>query len=349
MIGFFPHSALAMSPYLLIAASCLDIAIGDPRWLPHPVRIIGKAIHVFEALLRKVCRGPAAERIGGAVLVALIVAPVFLLTLLVQEMLLRFASLQGISMLLSAALMVYLTGTTIAARELVDSARHVLDALASDDIASARMRLSMIVGRDTAQLPEESIMKATIETLAENVSDGVIGPFFYLTLGGLPLAMTYKAINTLDSMVGYKNERYRHMGWASARLDDVANYVPARITGLLIVAASFLMSLPRGLGRWSSARSFRVMLRDGRKHPSPNSGIPEAAYAGALGVVLGGSSSYGGVVVHKPHIGHETAGEGAAAAEGSYLNASRDAVALTKITSLLGICAAAVCAYLWSL
>lgn len=352
MNGFFPLSPIETTPYILLAASCLDAAIGDPRWLPHPVRIIGRAIEVLEALLRRVCRGPGAERAGGVVLALLIVVPVFLLTALLQEGLLRFASRHGVAALLAGVLTVYLTATTLAARELTGAARQVIDALLSGDIDSARRRLGMIVGRDTAQLPEKGILKATIETLAENVSDGVIGPLFYLAIGGLPLAMTYKAINTLDSMVGYKNERYRYMGWASARLDDAANFVPARITGLLIVAAAFLMSLRARLlpSPWSAGRSFFIMRRDGRKHPSPNSGIPEAAYAGALGVTLGGPSSYGGLVVDKPCIGEEAGrpGGGTSSEATRYLKASHEAIALTGLTSFLGLCAAVACTCLRS-
>jgi len=152
------------------------------------------------------------------------------------------------------------------------------------------------VGRDTENLNEKGVLKATMETLAENLSDGIIAPLFFLALGGLPLAMAYKAINTLDSMVGYRNERYLEFGRASARCDDLANFIPARITGLLMVAAAPLFAL-------SAKNAWRIMGRDGRNHSSPNSGMPEAAVAGALGVRLGGTNLYGGKPVEKPTIG----------------------------------------------
>ena len=163
----------------------------------------------------------------------------------------------------------------------------------------------MIVGRDTQHLSEEGVLRATVETVAENLSDGIIAPLFYLAVGGLPFAMTYKAVNTLDSMVGYKNDRYLLFGRASARLDDIANFIPARITGLLVVIAVFLLTLAGKAGRpaINARRALTVMLRDGRKHSSPNSGFPEAAVAGGLGVILGGPSTYGGIVIEKPYIG----------------------------------------------
>jgi adenosylcobinamide-phosphate synthase len=347
----FP-SSLSISPYILILASCLDFAIGDPRWLPHPVRAIGRTISFLESAIRRPCRSSRAEKAGGFLLVILVVAPVLLITYLIQEMLLRLFSLHVLGAALSLATAVYLTATTIASRELIASARHVLDALKEKDMNAARLRLSMIVGRDTAQLPEKGVLKATIETLAENVSDGVVAPLFYLVLGGLPLAMAYKAINTLDSMVGYKNDRYRHFGWAAARLDDAANYIPARLTGILITGAAFLMSLPLNAGNSIRATSLTVdvMLRDGRKHPSPNSGVPEAAYAGALGIVLGGPSTYNGVIVDKPFIGQElpvAAGLTSEACE-RYRGALERAISLTRLTAILAVCVGAVCAYLRS-
>ena len=169
-------------------------------------------------------------------------------------------------------------------------------ALGMGDLAAARRYLSNIVGRDTAELDEPEIWRATVETVAENTSDGVIAPIFYLILGGPLLAIAYKAINTLDSMVGYRNERYLEFGRASARFDDLVNFIPARITGLLMVAAAPLLGL-------SAKNSWRIMRSDGRNHSSPNSGIPEAAVAGALGIRLGGTNLYAGKPVAKPTIG----------------------------------------------
>jgi adenosylcobinamide-phosphate synthase len=201
-------------------------------------------------------------------------------------------------------------------------------------------------------------LRATIETLSENASDGIIAPMIYFAIGGLPLAMAYKAINTLDSMVGYKNERYLNFGWASARLDDIANFVPARITGSIIVISGFMVSAFVSLAQRcsrltrskqsitdshgiSGLRAFRVMIRDGGKHASPNSGIPEAAMAGALGVQLGGPSEYAGVVYEKPFIGEERRNS-----EAAYLYASGMALKITKVTSILGLFAALAILYL---
>ncbi len=216
---------------------------------------------------------------------------------------------------------VVLTSTTIAIRDLIDSSKTVIDSVKAGTIDEARRSLSMIVGRDTERLPDKGILKATIETLAENLSDGIVAPLFYFALGGLPLAMTYKAINTLDSMVGYKNEKYINLGKASARLDDIANYLPARITGVLIVAAigicrTFSLIVGRTRSSLSTAgNAFAIMIRDGRNHSSPNSGIPEAAMAGGLGIMLGGPSTYGNVLVEKPTIGEEKNSDYHAAAE----------------------------------
>jgi adenosylcobinamide-phosphate synthase len=175
-----------------------------------------------------------------------------------------------------------------------------------------------------------------VETLAENLSDGVIAPVFYYVIGGLPLAMAYKAINTLDSMVGYKNATYINFGWASARLDDIANYIPARLTGLLIVLSVFVaMLFKKGASaRDAASRSFETMRRDGRNHTSPNSGVPEAAMAGALGIRMGGPSTYGGILVEKPYIGKNERED--------YLAASEDAVRIAYVTSAFGVVIAAI-------
>ncbi|HXW69164.1 MAG TPA: adenosylcobinamide-phosphate synthase CbiB, partial [Dissulfurispiraceae bacterium] len=233
------------------------------------------------------------------------------------------------------AVVVCLTASTMAIRGLITSAQAVIRPVKTGDLEKARLNLSKIVGRDTHSLSREDILKATMESLAENLSDGFIAPLFYLLIGGLPLAMVYKAVNTLDSMVGYNNDVYRHFGWAAARLDDIANYLPARITGLLIVLATFPVMLFKDTLRALTAtrRSFTTMLRDGKKHLSPNSGIPEAAMAGALGIRMGGPSAYGGVVVEKPYIGDAGTKEAAA----DYLAASERAVTIAKFTALLAI------------
>lgn len=307
-----------ISPIALILAFVLDLAIGDPRWLPHPVIIIGRGIAAAERFLRA-HTGSDKEKAAGVLLVVAIILPVWTVTFVVSRFLLSFS--RPLLALVGTAVFIYLVSTTFALRGLVDSARLVLKEVERGEIGHARQKLAMIVGRDTDSLAEAAVLRATIETVAENLSDGFVAPLFYLMLGGLPLAMVYKAVNTLDSMVGYKNPRYIRFGWASARLDDLANYVPARITGLSITAAALVYFLFRAsddrLRRaWIRARNaFRVMIRDGRNHTSPNSGISEAAMAGALGVRLGGPSSYGGSVVVKPYIGEDLSCDQRAAAE----------------------------------
>ena len=318
---------------VLVLAFFLDLIIGDPRWAPHPIRGIGWAISRAELFLRRIFSGPSQERLGGVLLVLSIVLPTYIITaLMVMQINLISAHL---SMVVGAAMLVWLTATTIATRELVRSAQVVIASIEQGDLISARILVGMIVGRDTKDLSEKGILKATIETLAENLSDGIVAPLFYLAVGGIPLAMAYKAINTLDSMVGYRNEQYRYFGWAAARLDDVANYLPARITGLLMVIAVFLITLGKDTARAISVarRSFVIMMRDNGKHSSPNSGVPESSMAGALGVQLGGPSTYGGVLVEKPVIGEMVTGD--------YLSASREALLIVVATSVLAMVMAA--------
>jgi adenosylcobinamide-phosphate synthase len=321
-----------ISPEILILAFMLDAAIGDPRWLPHPVRIMGRAITRTERHLRSFIVTPKGERIGGIFLAAAIVISSFGAAFFIVK---AVRQLHAIGIIV----LIYLTATTIALRELIVSARTVIAAVKDKDIETARNNLSMIVGRDTKDLDEKSILKASIETLSENLSDGVIAPLFYLSIGGLPLAMAYKAINTLDSMIGYKNEKYKNLGWAAARLDDIANYIPARIAGMLIVISAFILDLINGSNRLNcltGLNAFRIMRRDGRKHTSPNAGIPEAAAAGALGVRLGGPSAYGGIVVDKPYIGIENTDD--------YLSAAEKTISIVRISAILfiGIAAAVI-------
>jgi len=277
------------------------------------------------------CKGPA-EKIAGVILVLVIVIPTGVITFLISRFL--FSLSGDVAAVVGIVLFIYLVSTTLALRGLITSARLVMKAVERNDLTEARKNLAMIVGRDTEELDKKAVLRATIETVAENLSDGVIAPLFYLLIGGLPLAFAYKAINTLDSMVGYKNERYLRIGWASARLDDLANYIPARITGLAIVAACFLYHLMRrevnAASRLSpalsaAADSFRIMRRDGRNHTSPNSGIPEAAMAGGIGVRLGGPSTYGGKVIEKPYIGN--------ADKTDYRAAARQALAIAAIAA----------------
>jgi adenosylcobinamide-phosphate synthase len=307
---------------IFILAFFLDLIMGDPPWLPHPVRIIGKGISIMEYLLTKPFSLKAQEKLAGILLTTVIVSSTFLLAYITEKWILF--STKGITGFIGIAFLVYLTSTTLATKELLLSGFKVIKAVKEENIELARERLHMIVGRDVNALDEKGILKATIETLSENLSDGVIAPLFYLTIGGMPLGMAYKAINTLDSMVGYKNDQYMRFGWASARLDDLANYIPARISGLLIVLSSGILFRSPAIMRYS----FITMCRDGRKHTSPNSGYPEAAMAGALGIQLGGPSIYHGVLFEKPHIGSEQSAD--------YFTASLNTIKIVRMASFLG-------------
>jgi adenosylcobinamide-phosphate synthase len=273
-----------------VMACAVDGVMGDPRWLPHPVRLMGRAIDWYEARARAIVHGPVGEWAAGVLLAAGLPAMAYVTAWYAIE----FG--RGLHPLVGGLVVVALGATTLAARDLVDHARDVLRPLQAGVVDEARRAVSNIVGRDTAHLSESEVVRATVETIAESASDGIVAPLLYLAVGGPPLALAYKAINTLDSMVGHRDARYRYFGWASARLDDAANWVPARLTaGLLVIAAA--LSLRTGRSAW------RILLRDGCKHPSPNSGRPEAAMAGALGVRLGGVAWYDGQPVERPFLG----------------------------------------------
>lgn len=273
--------------WLVPGALALDLVLGDPRCLPHPVVFIGRLIDRLEALLSALQRH---RRFAGVLLV--------ILTLAVCGAAawggLRLAA--AVHPLLGSLAALWLAFTTLALRSLHVESREVVRHLEAGRLEEARRALSLIVGRDTAALDEEGILKACIETVAENTSDGIVAPLCYLFLGGPVLAVLYKAANTLDSMVGYRNERYRELGWAAARLDDLLNLVPARLTGALMVLAAF----PLRLNPWAA---LSILRRDARKPASPNAGFPEAAVAGALGVQLGGAACYFGRRVEKPSLG----------------------------------------------
>ncbi len=290
-----------IGPVELLFAFALDMLIGDPDWIPHPVRGIGRLIGFADrhrdggGLLSKLGSG----RAGGVLLVLIIVGGTGAIAWWLTDLLRSFERVD--MRLFGLILYIYLLASTLALRGLLDSVRAVIE---TPDLTTARARVGMIAGRDTKKLDHEGVRRAALESLAENASDGVIAPLFYLAVGGLPLALTYKAVNTLDSMVGYKNEKYIKFGWAGARLDDFLNLIPARITGVLFVIASFLSS---GFDFKEARRAMSIMWRDGQKHTSPNAGVPEAAMAGAVGVRLGGPTIYGGVVTEKPYINEEGA------------------------------------------
>src|SRR3989338_2737221 len=273
--------------FSIICAYLLDMVFGDPQWRLHPVMIIGFCVQHMETFLRAVGRN---EKVAGVLLVVLIVAPTYGIVFLLIKIAFKCSLYLGI------AVNAFLIYTAIAMKDLKVHVYKIYDALKCHDSIRARKALSLVVGRDTENLAEKDIVRASVETVAENSVDGVISPLFYAFIGGAPLALSYKAINTLDSMAGYKNQRYKNFGWASARLDDAANFIPARLSLLFLTVASWLCG-SNGLG------ALRIGIRDGRKNPSPNSGIPEAAMAGALGVQLGGLSTYNSVCVLKPFIG----------------------------------------------
>ncbi|MEW6102565.1 MAG: adenosylcobinamide-phosphate synthase CbiB [bacterium] len=263
-----------------------DIVFGTPEWLFHPTRTIGKLIKVLEKRLRG-NSGALREKIKGGILVFIVVG----VSAVVTFFLLYIAN--KLNRVFYEILWVYLGYTTLAIKDLRVKGEDILKALKKENLRLARKNLSKIVSRDTKDLEKEGIIKSCIESIAENINDGIIAPLFYLFLGGPILAMTYKAINTLDSMLGYKNERYLHFGFAAARLDDLFNFIPARISGFLICLSGF------------NLRSFRIMLRDGKNHPSPNAGISKASIAGVLGIRLGGKVSYDGKEEIRPYIGEE--------------------------------------------
>ncbi len=288
---------------LLISAYIADLIIGDPEFLPHPVRWMGNLIESLDKRWNKNIGGLGKRefsekaidwfvRIKGIALTLVVVSITTYLAYLFIEISKRIHPLLG------TAAGIYVAYTTLAIKDLCVKAKDILRELEKGSIVNARHRLSMIVGRDTQCLQQEEIIVATIESVAESTNDGVIAPLFYLILGGPVLAIAYRAINTLDSMVGYKNEKYMDFGWFSARLDDIANFIPARICGFLIPVSSFLLGK-----RFLS--SFRIMLRDHRNHASPNSGIPEAAMAGVLGIRLGGDVWYDGKLYKKLFMGED--------------------------------------------
>lgn len=277
----------------LLLACLLDAWWGDPRWFPHPVRLMGRCIVWYETAIRRVAQGPTGLRAAGLMLA--IGLPIGAWA--TGWGLIRLAGL--VHPLAATGVEILLAYMTLAARDLADHATSVLRALNAGQLGRAREALSHIVGRDTQALPEGEIVRATVETLAESAADGVVAPLFYLALGGAPLALAFKAISTLDSMVGHRDARYRDFGWASARLDDAANWMPARLAACLLVLAG-------GLTRFRAdlvARAWSIVMRDADKQESPNSGWPEAAMAGLLHVQLGGRNAYEGFVIDRPRLG----------------------------------------------
>ena len=278
---FYTHFKMTALAFLL------DIVLGDPRWFPHPVRGMGWLNNKFENLYRKLIND---EIYAGAL------AALSLLCFCggLAFLLLFFASLKSqMIYILSGAFLIYFT---IAARDLAAHALRIMKPLKSGNLPEARQQLAMIVGRDTEDLDESQISRATIESVAENTVDGVTSPLFYALILGPLGAVLYRAINTMDSMFAYKNEKYINFGRIPAFLDDIANYIPARLTGIYICLSALFIGSP--------SYAWEIMIRDGQKHPSPNSGISEAAVAGALKIQLGGPSTYAGTLSKKDTLGN---------------------------------------------
>ncbi|HEX2955460.1 MAG TPA: adenosylcobinamide-phosphate synthase CbiB [Chitinispirillaceae bacterium] len=273
--------------YQITIAFLLDFIMGDPRWFPHPVKIIGRAAIALEKPMRVIFRN---TRFAGVMTAFTIIAVSAGLTTLLLFM------ARQIHPFMADVLGIIIIYTTLAARDLQRHSIRVFRALKSGDLPEARKALSMLVGRDTEELDEPQIVRGVVESVAENLVDGVTAPLFFAIIGGPVGAIIYKAINTLDSTFGYKTPRYLLFGWASARIDDLANWLPARLTTPCIVIAAALMGK-------NFAGAVRIARRDGLKHDSPNSGISEAAFAGALGVQLGGLNYYNGEAHYGQLIG----------------------------------------------
>ena len=274
--------------FLLPCAFLLDLILGDPRWLPHPVRWMGIAIEILEPRFRRLRL--TLLQSGMIFALALIGA-----TWVGVSLVLWLAALvhPGLFLILEILLVYFALST----RSLESAAMAVHAALVKGDLEEARARVAMIVGRDVTDLSEAGVARAAVETVAENLVDGVISPLFFAAIGGAPLAMAYKMVNTLDSMVGYKNPRYWEFGRASAKIDDAANFLPARLSVPFIALTAQLLAR-------NGKRTLVTAMKEGDKHSSPNAGFPEAAFAGALGVWLGGPNVYHGQVVNKPVIGY---------------------------------------------
>ena len=280
-----------MTVWAVLGGFVLDALFGDPAWLPHPVVYMGKAISKLEKFLRpRLPKTPQGELLGGAIVAFCLPVGTFLLTGLVCWGAARLHPLLGL------AVQMFWCGQALAARGLVQESTNVYKELKKPDLPGARKAVSRIVGRDTAELTAEGVTKAAVETVAENASDGVIAPLLYMLIGGAPLALTYKAINTMDSMLGYKNEKYLYFGRVPAKLDDAANYLPSRLAALLwVAAAAFTHNDAKG--------AWKIWRRDRRRHASPNRAQTESACAGALGVQLAGPAYYFGQYYPKLTIG----------------------------------------------
>jgi len=267
----------------------LDLLLGDPDKPFHPIRWMGNTIEYLEPVFRKRING---DQLAGILFVVILVSGTWFLT----NSILSLAKL--VSHQFAVMFEVVILFYTLSIHSLVHSGMTVYEHLKKREIEKARIAVSMIVGRDTQNLDNKGLVRATIETLGENFVDGIVSPLLFAAIGGAPLAMVFKMISTLDSMVGYKNDQYRHFGTAAARLDDIANWIPARLSLIFI-------DIGARLSGFSCDNAWKTAINEGSHHPSPNAGYPEAAFAGALGVRLNGPNVYQGKVIHKPYIGKE--------------------------------------------
>lgn len=273
----------------IVIAVIIDFILGDPYGFPHPVIYIGKLISFLDNQGRKVCKSPKQLNILGLLIVIMVSAASFGVPYILLRLLRPYFFLYHL-------LNISILWTTLAATSLRKEGLKVYDALLKGDIEDSRLKLSYIVGRDTKGLAENEIIRADVETIAENTADGVIAPLLYAMIGGAPLAMLYKGINTMDSMLGYMNPKYKNIGFFPAKLDDLVNYIPARLTGILFVLVSPVV-------KGNIMTTAKIMIRDRRNHKSPNCAYPEGAAAGALGIQLGGDNNYFGEIIKKPTIG----------------------------------------------
>ena len=274
-----------------VAAFLIDALIGDPRSKFHPVVLMGKLIVVLEYFLRRDFDSSTKKILKGGLLVSIVVLTSYGVGALISIMAGMTGSLTA-KIFIEALILSFM----ITPRSLAEAGREIYSLLSAENLQQARYKVGWIVGRDTQNLNEAEITRATVETISENTVDGIISPLFYFAIGGLPLAVAYRAVNTMDSMLGYKNERYLYFGRAAARLDDVANFIPARITAILFLMSALILDL-------DFKNAWKILVRDADKHPSPNGGYAEATVAGALNVRLGGFNSYFGVQHFRAYMG----------------------------------------------
>ncbi len=308
------HFYIVISFCIVLLAVVIDIVLGDPSWFPHPVRIMGYAIDRGEKLFRRL---PVEERVQGGLLAGLLVALTWFLTTTLLSATVRFGLIPWF--FLSVVLLYF----CFSLRCLADEARKVLDVLLGEGLCAARERVSWLVSRDVSYLDEAGVMRSLIETVAENSVDGVISPYFYALILGPAGAMTFKMISTMDSMIGYLNDKYERFGYVAAKLDDAANFIPARIGAMLIAISSGILGLN------SPAKVLKAVKDEGRLHDSPNSGFAEAAFAAALGVRLSGPAVYHGCLLDRPYLNSNGVEPCARHVE--------DAIKLLYMSSILGL------------